>query len=30
MTLDINKVKNIFLLHTKTQNYRLKYPNVLR
>ena len=24
-----NMLKNIFPLHTKTQNYHLKYPNVL-
>ena len=27
MIVDINKLKNIFLLHIKTQNYHLKYSN---
>ena len=30
MTLDISMLNNIFPLHIKTQNYHLKYPNVLR
>ena len=30
MTLAISMFNNIFPLHTKTQNYHLKYPNVLR
>ena len=30
MTLGISKLKNIFHLHTKMQNYHLKYPDVLR
>ena len=29
MTLAINMFKNIFPLHTKMQNYHLKYANVL-
>ena len=29
MTLDISKLKNIFRLHTKIQNYDPKYPNML-
>ena len=28
MTLVIKMLNNIFPLHTKTQNYHLKYPNV--
>ena len=29
MTLVISTHKNIFPLHAKTQDYHLKYPNVL-
>ena len=29
MTLAISMLNNIFLLHAKTQDYHLKYPNVL-
>ena len=29
MTIGISMLKNIFPLHPKTQNYHLKYPNVL-
>ena len=29
MTLDFSKLKNIFPLHTKMQNYHFKYPDVL-
>ena len=29
LTLANNMVNNIFPLYTKTQNYHLKYPNVL-
>ena len=29
MTLAISMLNNIFPLHTKMQNYHLKYPNVL-
>ena len=29
MELAINILNTIFLLHNKTQNYPLKYPNVL-
>ena len=29
MTLAISMLNNIFPLHTNTQNYHLKYPNVL-
>ena len=29
MTLAISKLKNIFPLHTKMQDYHLAYPNVL-
>ena len=28
MTLAISMLKNIFLLHTRTQDYHLMYPNV--
>ena len=30
MTLAISKLKNIFPLQTKMQDYHLTYPNVLR
>ena len=30
MTLASSMLNNIFPLDTKTQNYHLKYPNVLR
>ena len=29
MSLAISMLKNIFPLNTKTQDYHLKYPNVL-
>ena len=29
ITLAIGMLNNIFFLHTKMQNYKLKYPNVL-
>ena len=29
MTLGISMLKKTLLLHTKMQNYHLKYPNVL-
>jgi hypothetical protein len=29
MTLAISTLQNIFPLHTKMQDYHLKYPNVL-
>jgi hypothetical protein len=30
MTLAMSMLNNTFPLHAKTQNYHLKYPNVLR
>ena len=29
MTLAVGMLKNIFFLHPKTQNYHIKYHNVL-